>query len=744
MNRRALFLAAVLAPAASAALAQIPVRGRVVAAENVQPLAGASVFALVARRGAETDRHGRFVLWLPVVPDTLVARFIGRGADSVVVTDTAPAEVELRLDTAAVPLAGVVVYGEPGRPADAAAGAATWSLPREAVAAVPAAIEGDVFRGLVLSPAVAYSTPISSQPFVRGTDAGAVGYRLDGFTVINPFHLGRIFSALMPQAVQSANLTAAPFNEEYGDATSAVIDAQLREGGDALRGGVQASFVSTAAWAGGPMGSHRWFAAWRHGFLEHLGGPFHDVPYRLNDVYARLTLAAPWGPVQLTGFWSNDGIHDRETGEGVGWSNALLGARAPLPLGRASRLELWGELSGFREDVVQLFIRGANTDVENRFFTGALGARLQWTGAQSAASFGAELRHRRMQNRIEGGDQSAPSADVAGFVGAATAGYEHRAGRLAVRLGVRLDADRAVQVWQPRLRFGTELGGGWSLGVAAGRTARLYHVIPEVLPGVEDILSVYDLWRPGGRDGIPLTVADNGLVEIKRTTPRFSVRASAFASGLRGVGEVRGSILESTDRAFFRFGRGHVWGVDAEIGWSGSRRSLALAYVLSWSRRAWDRPDAPEIPWRYDRRHQARAFASWFPGRGWRLNFLGDLSSSDPITPAVGTMWRGTLMPDGTLSRDSRLSPAALILGPENSGRGGWTGHLDLGLQKEIGGPGSSTGRIGISILNVAFTPIAPAIPEVRFDDKADMLRVQYRPRLFLPPVPTLTFMLEF
>jgi hypothetical protein len=725
------------------ALTQTPVRGRVLAAENGQPLVGASVFALVSRRGAETDRHGRFVVWLSTIPDTLVARFVGRGADTLVVADTAPQDVELRLDTAAVPLAGVVVYGEAGRRAAAAAGASTWSLPREAVAAVPSAIEGDVFRGLALSPAVAYSTPISSQPFVRGTDAGAVGYRLDGFTVINPFHVGRIFSALMPQAVQAANLMAAPFDEEYGDATSAVIDAQLREGGDTFRGGVQASFVSAAAWAGGPIGSHRWFGAWRHGFLEHLGGPFHDVPYRFNDAYGRFTLAAPWGPVQVTGFWSNDALHNRESGDGVGWSNALLGVRAPLPVGRAGRLELWGELSGFREDVVQLPIRGANTDVENRFFTSALGARWQWTRTQSAVSFGVEVRHRHMQNQIRGGDQSAPSAEVTGFVGAATAGVEHRAGRLALRLGLRLDADRAVQAWQPRLRIGADLGRGWSLGVAAGRTTRLYHVLAEVLPEVEDILSVYDLWRPGGQNGIPLTVADNALVEVKRTTTRFSVRASAFANRLRGVGEVRHSILESTDSAFFRFGRGHVLGVDAEIGWSGSRHSLTLAYVLSWSRRAWDSPTAPEIPWRYDRRHQARVFATWFAGHGWRLNFLGDLSSSDPITPALGTMGQGNLLPDGTLGRGTP-SLQTIVFGPENSGRGGWTGHLDLGLQKEIGGPGRSKGRLGISILNIAFTPIAPASPEIDFDEKTFVPRVIYKPRIFLPPVPTLTLMFEF
>jgi len=184
-------------------------------------------------------------------------------------------------------------------------------------------------------------------------------------------------------------------------------------------------------------------------------------------------------------------------------------------------------------------------------------------------------------------------------------------------------------------------------------------------------------------------------------------------------------------------------GVDAEIGWSGSRHSLALAYVLSSSRRAWDSPDAPEIPWRYDRRHQARAFATWFAGHGWRLNFLGDLSSSDPITPALGTIGQGNLLPDGTLGRGTP-SLQTIVFGPENAGRGGWTGHLDLGLQKEIGGPGRSRGRLGISILNIAFTPIAPASPEIAFDEKTYVPRVIYKPRIFLPPVPTLTLMFEF
>ncbi|MGH7700824.1 MAG: carboxypeptidase-like regulatory domain-containing protein, partial [Gemmatimonadales bacterium] len=132
MSRRvALVVAALYGGVAGLVGAQVPVRGRVLAAENDQPLAGASIYALVARRGGDTDRHGRFVLWLATFPDTLVARFIGRVPDTVVLASMPP-DITLRLTASPVPLAGVVVAAEPGRRADDAARPATWSLPAEA------------------------------------------------------------------------------------------------------------------------------------------------------------------------------------------------------------------------------------------------------------------------------------------------------------------------------------------------------------------------------------------------------------------------------------------------------------------------------------------------------------------------------------------------------------------------------------------------------------------------------------
>jgi hypothetical protein len=68
-------------------------------------------------------------------------------------------------------------------------------------------------------------------------------------------------------------------------------------------------------------------------------------------------------------------------------------------------------------------------------------------------------------------------------------------------------------------------------------------------------------------------------------------------------------------------------------------------------------------------------------------------------------------------------------------------GHVDLGIQKEFGGPGRSVGRFGVTVLNLAFTPVAPATATF---SEGGPYRVVYRRRIFLPPVPTFTLNLEF
>jgi hypothetical protein len=723
---------------ARAAAAQTPLHGRVLAKESGQPLQLARVVALRAGVAAETDRDGRFVLWVATLPDTLVARLIGRVPDTVVVTGSQA--VELRLAVSPLPVGAIAVYGDSGTRGSEAF-PSRWALPREAMAAVPSAVEGDVLRALALSPAVSYSSPLSAQPFVRGADPGAVSIRLDGFALINPYHVGRVFGAVLPEATQSASVLAAPFAEEWGDATSAVVDVQLREGSDSLRGGAQLSFVSAAAWVGGSIGQQRWFFGWRHGWLEHVSRGFPDAPvYRLDDFYGRLGLGAHGRSAQVTLFASRDDLSAKVGDAGMRWGNLLVGVRVPWELGSTLRVEAWGEASRYHQDVVAIPIRDEDTDVRNRYATVAAGLRGDWTGRRTALSAGLELRYRGLENRISGGSRGAPSSTASGVVGSAFAGIGSSWGRLSVHLGSRLDADGAVTAFQPRARASWMLNDRWSLALGVGRTAKLYQVIADYQPDLVDLV-FYDLWRPAGRDRTPTPVADHAVLELRRAAARgVGLRAAAFVGSLGGTGEVRPYVVDSSLSSFFRFGRGRVAGLELEASSAGTRHSISASYVLSSSRRTWD-GDEFAIPWMHDRRHQARAFMAWLPGHGWRFHWLAEVSSPEPLTPVLGTFSPGTLLPGpaGVTKEPPGYLGRTIALGRENTGRDRWVGHLDLGFQKEVGGPGRSVGRIGITVLNAAFTRIGTSVPE--FGEDGSLV---YKPRIYLPPVPTLTFNLEF
>jgi hypothetical protein len=117
MKPSAILYAALVTVAARPAsvLGQTAFPGRVIAEENGQPVAGARVHSLRWRAAAETDRYGRFVLWVERLPDTLVARFIGRVPDTLAVDDAGAANLTFRLRPSPVAITGVVVHAPRAR-----------------------------------------------------------------------------------------------------------------------------------------------------------------------------------------------------------------------------------------------------------------------------------------------------------------------------------------------------------------------------------------------------------------------------------------------------------------------------------------------------------------------------------------------------------------------------------------------------------------------------------------------------
>ena len=70
---------------------------------------------------------------------------------------------------------------------------------------------------------------------IRGGRSSEVAYLVDGLSVTDPFS-GNIAIEIENNSIQELQVISGPFNAEYGQAMSGVIDVVIKEGGDKLRG----------------------------------------------------------------------------------------------------------------------------------------------------------------------------------------------------------------------------------------------------------------------------------------------------------------------------------------------------------------------------------------------------------------------------------------------------------------------------------------------------------------------------
>lgn len=727
-------------------VAQVVVNGRVVAAEDGQPLAEVQVAAVRARQTAVTDRFGRFALVLHDFPDTLVARLIGRTPEWLPMAGRPDTVVTLSLRAAAVPIASLLVDANSGSDVAGSSAIGTWLLPRSAVAMVPTPVEGDVFRSLVLSPAITYSSVLSAQPMLRGEDPGAVAYRLDGFTLLNPYHIGRFFGVLPPQAIQSVAVRAAPLLERAGDAPSSEIDAILRQGPDSLLGGAQVSLATATAWAGGTSGGQRWFVAARHAYIGDLPiSALQQAPYRWTDVYARFNMQSTSGRTLalVTAFASHDDIHSTQADAGMRWGSRLIGIRIPLRTGTATTLETWAEASAADQDLERIEVRGSPSNVLNRFATIATGIEAVHTGERTEVNLGIESRFRGIVNRIAGGGLPLPPLDASGWGLGTWAGISRHWGRLHTHVGARVDLDSATTLLQPNARLTTDLGGRWSLGVAFGRSAKLYHTITNLAP--EPDLIFLDVWRSAGVSGAPQLRTNHFAMDLKHRSVDGSLmlRGGIYAAKTRGVGEVTPGWDASAGP--LRFGDARTYGFEFEGSTSGPRVSMGATYALGWSQRDWGNGTRAYVPWIHDRRHALRIFAVGLAGRGWGFSFLAETASPEPNTPIEALFISGPLTPSG-IKRDTTAGGVTFVPGPENSARGIWTGHVDIGISKTFGSAMGVHGAVSLSVLNLAFSRVASYQPAFLSFGTGQSYAgtLVYRPKFVLPAVPTVSVTVEF
>ncbi len=747
MTARTLALAGLCcAAAATQGRSQEPLVVSAVDSLSSRPVPEAVGSLVRARRTTGADRLGRIRFAPFARPDTLVVHGIGFWPETLVV-DAGDTDLRVALRRRPVTLAELTVGAE--QVADLApATAGQWVVPHEAIGAVPPAVENDPLRALVVLPSVAFSSPLSARPVIRGYDAAESITRIDGFELVNPYHIGRIFAAFPADFTQSVNVAVTPHRITDTETLAGVVDlVGVPAGAPQQRnGGMDVTLTSGTGWYGwrGPMSG---FAGARLASIELVTGVVAEkVPYGFRDGYAHLRLGPPAAPrADLTLFASRDvlGSPGTDLGLGVEWTNTLVGVRVRAVDRPRWSLDLTGSLNRFAFDGTGIEARYATIAVHNRFDRWNAAAEARWWSRGVEWRAGAGMGRRLIENEITVERSAGIPADAHNprfteLTGFATARFG--VGRAVVNVGGRADASPSVVAWQPRVRVSLPLGRGVAAAVSYARAARLFQLITDPQP--EPIIAFYDYWRSAGDSGVPMGRVDHVSAELDVVRRRWTANLGFYASSGSGLGELR-PIVDQTDTSAFRFGASRTAGMEVRL----ARRprvangfSVVLTYALGWSQRRWE--DSVWRPWQLDQRHRVRLLADAPIKAGWRVFALAEARTAQPVARVGQIYYR-----DGpAVPRDSVvLLPGSpfYLYSPEGTVRGSGTVWLDIGTRWWFGGPGSSRGAIGFSVTNIIFGPVAPLGPE-EFALDNDPRRVDYVRRFSLPPVPSLTVRFEF
>jgi len=726
-------------------------RGTVIAQIGSTPILGATITARRSGVAAVTDRAGRFTIALSRSPDTLTIAAIGWVPDTVPVPANLDVPLVVPLARAPVIVSDLIVTGARTPSLDLAEHG-RWRMPIEAARTVPPAVETDVYRALALVPAVAFTSPLSARPMIRGYDAQEVTTRIDGFEALNLFHLGRVFASFPADATAEIAVSAPPYTGTLGGSIAGIIDVTGRTGRtDGFHAGGGLSFGSISAYAGGGSRRARYFVAGRLFHLKSLDLiPGIDVPYHFEDLYGGIALGSPERPrARISVFATQDRAGERND-DFLNWDNLLVGGRWRVTETARTDLEL--SLSGarFRE-------RGDNVpslhqvaaDVANRFTRLAVTADLTTSLDRTRLAAGLSLGWRRIANRIAESepDQASvprfPTTDLLVSrpeIGAYTE-ITRRVGPVTLASSLRLDAAGSAGRLAPRLHGRWAIAPRLELSSGIGRTTRLYHLIGDARS--EPDFEFLDFWLNAG-NGLPVARVDHVTADLNVDLGRVVARIAGYGSRGSGIGELRPE--HDQERGdFFRFGASRTRGLELQLAIRGedqSPQSLSITYVYAGSERNWGEG---WVAWAQDRRHQARVFGQ-LEYRRLTLFAMGEAATGMPITPVAYVFTRGIPGIETRRPADPSDDQHRPIYGRENVASTSGTFRVDAGATLRFGGPNQSRFVVGVSVINLFHGPVAPFGPETAAGRYAADLAgrpLPYRRLFDLPAVPTLMLRAE-
>ncbi|HEU5175029.1 MAG TPA: carboxypeptidase regulatory-like domain-containing protein [Gemmatimonadaceae bacterium] len=694
----------------------VEVRGRVLSVADTAALSGASVEILGTYWSARTAPDGSFRLRAAPGTWRLLARHVGFRPDTVVVAldgmePVAP--VSIRLAPQPVQLRGLVVEAPGAAPLAQVVTAQT-------IRQVPPLLEPDVFRAVVMMPAVSQPNDLKGRIHLAGGASDETGVRLDGHPLQDPFHLLGLLGAFNVAALERANVLIHHVPVAEDGRLSGVIDLESRLVEEKPRNELVTSVLSSGLTTTRtlPLGFDL-LASGRITYLDRFVGVagrftdrLRDVPlYRFGDGLLRVgrSFGSSGWRIEALGFHSRDRVREPlfehiEGYESLNWGESLLGVRVQR---HTDPWRLDGRIARSRASagLDELPAGGSNMVAARRDWWSAaaqvarIGRTWRWSSGAAldvrehahewvARGLADEIFSRNTPTVFAGADSQAVLATF-GEVGWHPGVWSGTAG---VRVSGALEGSAHLA---PRVVIRYEPSATWR---AEGALERRHQHDAQLEEPIEGSISppMFLLDRPRTADVAAL--AANWRVRPSRYTDGATVRLESFAKRypdrtlLRDfeLGESR-DVAPADFPAFLRR-RGYSVGAafSAQVQFLGEG-TLQGSYTYQ---RVREQRAGKDIPATWDAPHALSLFTSVPLARRWTVNAAYQGHSGRATTPVLLRVFA-----PGPTAPPDRGIRSRFILGEQNSIRVPSYQRLDLGTRYSWGR--SSRWVLSVQVLNV-------------------------------------------
>ncbi|MCB0429748.1 MAG: TonB-dependent receptor [Flavobacteriales bacterium] len=247
---------------------QQTIRGTVVDRDSELPIIGANVIIMDSDpiMGSATDADGKFKIeQVPVGRVTLIVRYLGYEEQiipNVLVTSGKQTVLQIKMVESVVKLETVTIQADQQTQGEVANEMATLSARPFSVEETKryAGSFDDPARMALSFAGVTSNDDIMNELVVRGNSPRGVLWRLEGIEIPNPNHFGDVgssgggISMLSSHMMSNSDFFTGAFPAEFGNATSAVFDMNLRKGNSETgEYAVQAGILGTDIAAEGPF-----------------------------------------------------------------------------------------------------------------------------------------------------------------------------------------------------------------------------------------------------------------------------------------------------------------------------------------------------------------------------------------------------------------------------------------------------------------------------------------------------------